>query len=196
MLDPTEFLSDDDIKAIASKYDVGGTSRHAQRVVQLSQTIFDLLSIHDKLNAHDAATLHYAAYLHDIGHFVDTETHDKQSSYLIRNDSALAALPDELRLYLACIAGSHRKNIRKKLYDFDHAIVLKALQLIGILRTADALEFMEQSNLEIKNITFEHNDLIIHHSDTPVKELLPRFSKKSRLLKETSEIGLIVKKLD
>lgn len=193
MFDPSKYLSEGDLTALANKYDVGGTSLHAARVAQLSQTIFALIATRARLSPADSNSLKCAAYLHDLGHFIDPATHDKQSSYLIRNDAALAHLPYEMRIYIACIAGSHRKNIRKKLYDFDHDIVLKALQLIGILRTADALCFMEQSGLEIKDITFEQMDLIIHPGTSSIKELLPRFSKKCRLLKETSEIGIGIK---
>lgn len=193
MFDPSEHLSLEDLKSLACKYDVGGTSKHEARVAELCEKIFDLLASKRKLDNADKAALQCSAYLHDIGHFVDTATHDKQSSYLIRNEASLAHLPYEMRLYIACIAGSHRKSIRKKLYEFDHDIVLKALELTGILRTADALSFMEQLGLEIKNISLEHGNIVILHSSAPVKDMLPRFSKKSKLLKETMEIGVVFK---
>jgi len=85
--------------------------KHAERVVKISQNIFDQLKELGLHNYGDDARqlLGFAAILHDIGSFISIHDHNKHSYYLIKN-WRLSGFSDETIEIIAAIALCHRKQ--------------------------------------------------------------------------------------
>lgn len=115
---------------------------HAEKVQELSSSLFDQLQPLHGMGAWERELLEHAALLHDIGVSVGYYDHHKHSEYLLLNASLPGFIHREIA-FLALLVRSHRKGDIK----FDHyRMVLqpgdeeRIIQLGALLRLAEHLE--------------------------------------------------------
>lgn len=121
----------------------GQAGPHAERVAELSLSLFDQLSELHGLGDTERRLLEYSAWLHDVGQHIAFERHEHHAAYIIRN-AELRGFTDEERALLALVARYHRKQ-RPKQKDPDFAALSTRARrtvsvLAGIVRVADGLD--------------------------------------------------------
>ncbi|OEH85357.1 hypothetical protein BHU72_04495 [Desulfuribacillus stibiiarsenatis] len=193
MLDIRKYLPEDQLALVFKKYEVAFDESHEQRVHSYATSLFHAL-IQDKQWADEKlALLQYCAYLHDIGHFIHENKHDKHTKYLIAHDHVFDCVPDRLRSMLAIIAGGHRKSISNKIREHTKDEQYIILQLAGILRIADAIDYTRESNIRIEDMYMDNHQFCIHLCGYPSPTVIKRISEKSALFREIfqSEIRVV-----
>ena len=121
----------------------GNDSRHAEKVLHLTNKIFNSVAADFGLDEKDREYAEAAAILHDIGHSISQSQHHRHSYYLIKNSELLGFNNEEIEL-IANISRYHRKSHPKikhsefsKLSDTNKQ---KVRMLAAILRIADGLD--------------------------------------------------------
>ncbi|MGA8296148.1 MAG: Ppx/GppA phosphatase family protein [Acidimicrobiales bacterium] len=121
---------------------------HARQVAALAAQLFDQTKFLHGRGADERELLEFSAYLHDIGEHISREGHDRHSAYLIENGGLRGFSPTEIRI-LASIGRFHIRGTPKPTFDafgeLDEADQTRAVELIAILRLADALDASHRS---------------------------------------------------
>lgn len=142
----------------------GNDSGHADKVLQLTNKIFDSVAKDFKLDDKDREYVEAAAILHDIGHSISHSQHHRHSYYLIKNSELLGFNNEEIEL-IANIARYHRKSHPKiKHQEFGRlssANMQKVRMLAGILRIADGLDRGHSSTVRDIEIRKDGKNYII-----------------------------------
>ncbi|MCI0473810.1 MAG: HD domain-containing protein, partial [Ignavibacteria bacterium] len=142
----------------------GNDSRHADKVMQLANKIFDSVASDFNLDEKDREYTEAAAILHDIGHSISHSQHHRHSYYLIKNSELLGFNNEEIEL-IANIARYHRKSHPKlKHQEFGKlspANMQKVKMLAGILRVADGLDRGHSSTVSDIEIRKDGKNYII-----------------------------------
>lgn len=174
------------MQKLSDKYRIDEHQRdHQAQVVQTTLLVFDLLAKNYRLTEGERLLLECSALLHDIGHFISVEQHDRHSRYLILHDEALFHLPTELRFLLALIAGGHRKTPHDDLKKFSKEKQQRILQIMSLLRFADALDYTRETNELVERITLKRGKLMLILRAEISEEFKIRLLKRSRLIKKT-----------
>ena len=173
-----------------------GDSEHFSQVSMLALEFFDGLGKVHKLGEQERCWLEYAAILHDVGLSKGKGAHHKESAKLILNDTKLPFSSEERRI-VASIARYHRKGLPKKKHDnlktLDRPTVNKIRILAGLLRVADSLDYMHQSN--VKALSFKVGaKKIIAEIECEEESMLEEqaFNKKKDLLEGVFEKKLVL----
>lgn len=182
------YLCDEDIFNILRKYSSSERLTHLQNVACYSDTLINLLFELYHFNESERILLRYSSLLHDIGYFINNKAHHKHSKYIILSDELLDKLPINERAILAVIVASHRKKLDKDISYYPKEKQLKIIQLIAILRLADALDFQEDCVLEEAYIDDTSLCLKLLHS--PDIKALKKLSEKSELFKDTFKLNI------
>jgi exopolyphosphatase/guanosine-5'-triphosphate,3'-diphosphate pyrophosphatase len=190
MIDIGIYLSDEDIYELLIKYDSSRRMSHLQKVRGYTNILINILIEEDnKLNSIDKNLLKYGSLLHDIGYFINKESHHKHSKYIILTDSFFDKLPSSQRNILALLVASHRKNLDKEINYYPRREQEKIIQLIAILRLADALDYGE--NNIIQEAYVEDKLLYFKSKEYPNEKEIKKFSTKSQLFKDTFNLDIV-----
>lgn len=181
---------------VLNKYIFYRNHKHEKNVVFFALSLFDMLKTTFNFSLEERNLLKYSATLHDIGYFIDSKTHHTYTKNLILTDHIFNKLPKELRLMLAIVASGHRKKyIPAEIDLFNMEIKKKLLNLIALLRIADALD-----HKSILGLTCEKNDqlinsLVIYSENKCSEKLQKKIFKKTTLFKQLFSINIEIKKV-
>ncbi len=122
-----------------------GGQKHSLHVTMLSLMMFDSLKPFHKMEGRDRFLLECAGMLHDIGWKEGRKDHNKRSAAMIFADDRLPLDLAE-RGVIALAAFAHRGNAPLESQGFFYLLSpeyqKKTLQLTGILRIADGLDYL------------------------------------------------------
>ena len=125
--------------------DFPGGQKHSLHVTKLSLMLFDSLQPFHKMDAKDRFLLECAGILHDIGWIRGRKNHNRRSSAMILADERLPLDLSE-RGIIALAAFAHRGSAPPESQGFFNLLSpeyqKKTLQLTGILRIADGLDYL------------------------------------------------------
>ncbi len=116
---------------------------HAERVLELSQLLFDELKAEQRMNDTHRLYLQVAALLHDVGLFVSSRGHHKHSQYLISASGLFGLRQGELNI-IGNVARYHRRALPQRSHaeytslERDERVLVS--KLAAILRVANALD--------------------------------------------------------
>jgi len=161
---------------------------HSEHVRLLALSLFGNLKRLHRLCDYERRLLEYAALLHDVGLSKGVKGHNKSSMTIILNETKLPFTSEERRI-VASIARYHRRGVPKKnhynLATLNRKTVSEISALSSILRIADALDYMHNSDIHVlsvniapKRVTFECSS----KSDTSLVE--QAFDKKKDLFEK------------
>jgi exopolyphosphatase/guanosine-5'-triphosphate,3'-diphosphate pyrophosphatase len=150
------------VQNLAQTYDY--EAQHAEKVRQLSLSLFDQLWPLHGYGAWERELLGYAALIHDIGMQVGYYDHHKHSAYLVLN-AALQGFNHREVIILALLARSHRKgDIDAKPYsqilEFDDEERL--MRLGALLRIAEYLERSRGQVVESLHVEISEDSIKVH----------------------------------
>jgi exopolyphosphatase/guanosine-5'-triphosphate,3'-diphosphate pyrophosphatase len=116
---------------------------HAQTVSKFAVALFDATKRLHKLGMNERVLLEVAALLHDIGYYIGTKDHHKNTWYLI-NSSPLVGVSDSQKETIALVARYHTRSPPKPSHKEFLELAPKqrrvVLVLAAILRLAEALD--------------------------------------------------------
>ena len=165
--DPTEF--GDDPRSIRRSsvlslcHRCNWNREHSMQVAQLALQIFDETFDLHNMSSRERELLEFGALMHDVGEHISRTNHDRHSAYLISNGDLRGFTPKEIRV-LALLAryhlrGSDKTVTKDPLLSADDRE--KLLQLIGILRIADALDASRSHEVMKVEIRQLHRDQML-----------------------------------
>ncbi len=116
-------------------------THHAEKVRELSLSLFDQLQLLHSYGTWERELLAYAALLHDIGKQVNFYDHHKHSAYLVVN-SALQGFSHREIALLTLLVRIHRKGGVSNEYDaiLEDDDIERVIRLGSLLRIAEYLE--------------------------------------------------------
>lgn len=147
-------------------------SSHPYEVRRLAMMIFD--EICDKVREFPnkyRTYLEAGALLHDIGYYVDSKSHNKESQKLILQNGLKEFSERETQI-IACICRYHRGSLPDKsshdvynLFDKKERKIVK--RLAGILRICDGLDRAHLSLIKKIKINYDEENSIVEFILTP-----------------------------
>jgi len=181
------------ILAMADKYSIGDTQTHGKIVAALALNIFDCMVAVTNLSDGWRDLLEQAALIHDIGHYINAKDHDRHTHHIIMYDALMDDIPNDTRSLLAQVAGSHRLKIRKSLKRQSAAIQGKALQVISLLRIADALDYPYLFPVKIEYFEWYDKKLVAVLGEGDLQAVGKRLEKRGRLFRKIFGYPVIIK---
>jgi len=128
-------------RLLGRKYDY--EPEHAQTVSRFATELFDATKGLHKLGSDERVLLEVAALLHDIGYYVGTMDHHKNTWYLI-NASPLVGVDDSEKAMIALVTRYHTRALpkpsHKEFTDLPPKRRRTVVILAAILRLAEALD--------------------------------------------------------
>jgi len=128
-------------RLLGRKYDY--EADHAQTVSRFAVELFDATRRLHGLGSDERVLLEVAALLHDIGYYVGTMNHHKNTSYLI-NASPLVGVDESDKALIALVTRYHTRTIPKpshrEFMDLSPRRQRIVVVLAAILRLAEALD--------------------------------------------------------
>lgn len=188
MMDICNYLCDEDISNILSKYNSKKRLHHLQKVACYSDALIRLLWDISEFNESDRTMLKYSCMLHDIGYFINSRDHHSHSKYIILNDELFDKLPSSERNILAVVVSSHRKKLDSEVNYYSRREQRKIIELISILRLADALDYGEDYILE--NAYVDGDILYFKTLQYPSSKAFKKLSKKSELFESIFNLNI------
>ncbi len=136
---------------------VGHDLSHGEKVRELAIRLFDRLGKLHGQPANLRIVLELAALLHDVGEVIHRRSHHKHGEYMVLWSRIPALHSPQLEM-VAALVRSHRKSLPSVDKHETFAALPKAcreqvLDLLPILRLADALESTKRQQLAIESIT-------------------------------------------
>jgi exopolyphosphatase/guanosine-5'-triphosphate,3'-diphosphate pyrophosphatase len=128
-------------KLLGRKYDY--EAEHAQSVSRFAVGLFDATKRLHKLGPDERVLLEVAALLHDIGYYLGTTDHHKNTWYLI-NASPLVGVGESEKEIIALVTRYHTRSTpkpnHKEFMDLSPKRRRIVMMLAAILRLAEALD--------------------------------------------------------
>ena len=128
-------------KLLGRKYDY--EAEHAQTVSRFALALFDATKRLHKLGEDERVLLEVAALLHDIGYYIGTRDHHKNSWYLI-TASPLVGISELEKDVIALVARYHTRSTpkpnHKEFTDLSPKRRRTVLMLAALLRLGEALD--------------------------------------------------------
>ena len=128
-------------RLLGRKYDY--EAEHAQTVSRFALELFDATKSLHKLGPDERILLEVAALLHDIGYYVGTRDHHKNTWYLI-NASPLVGVDEIHKTMIALVTRYHTRALpkagHKEFMDLSPKRRRIVVMLAAILRLAEALD--------------------------------------------------------
>jgi exopolyphosphatase / guanosine-5'-triphosphate,3'-diphosphate pyrophosphatase len=116
---------------------------HAERVAELSLSLFDQTRAVHRLGRGERELLDYAARLHDVGLSISHSKHHRHSQYLITHGELRGFTPEEVHV-IAAVARYHKgappKSSKDGLAELPERSRALVTTLAAILRVADSLD--------------------------------------------------------
>lgn len=148
------------------------SSAHPQEVRRLSMMIFDEVceKIKELPNKY-RGYLEAAALLHDIGYYVNTKSHNKESQKLILEHGLKEFNIKETEI-ISCICRYHRGSLPDKreheIYNtFDKQERKTVKRLAGILKIADGLDRAHLNLIKKIKLNYNEEEAIVEFILTP-----------------------------
>ena len=128
-------------RLLGRKYDY--EAEHAQTVARFAVALFDATKRLHKLGPDERVLLEVAALLHDIGYYIGTMDHHKNSWYLI-NASPLVGVGESEKEIIALVTRYHTRSTpkpsHKEFMDLSPKRRRTVVMLAAILRLAEGLD--------------------------------------------------------
>ncbi len=139
-----------------------GGQKHSLHVTKLSLMLFDSLQPFHKMSERDRFLLECAGMLHDIGRKGGRKDHNRRSAAMIFEDERLP-LDLEERGTIALAAFAHRGSASPESQAFFSLLSPeyrgKTLRLTGILRIADALDYLHLGTVQEVHCVIGENEI-------------------------------------
>ncbi|MGA3108888.1 MAG: Ppx/GppA phosphatase family protein [Candidatus Bathyarchaeia archaeon] len=149
-------------RLLGRKYDY--EAEHAQTVARFAIALFDGTKKLHKLGTTERILLEVAALLHDIGYYIGTYNHHKNSWYLI-NASALVGVDDSDKAIIALVIRYHSRSFpkasHKEYMDVSPKRRRTVVKLASILRLAEALDCEHSGRVESVKVTVRKKKVIL-----------------------------------
>jgi len=133
-------------KLLGRKYDY--EAEHAQTISRFAVSLFDATKTLHRLGQDERVLLEVAALLHDIGYYIGTNNHHK-NTWLLINASPLVGVGESEKKLIALVTRYHTRSApkpsHKEFMDLSPKRRRIVLILAAILRVAEALD-REHSN--------------------------------------------------
>jgi len=128
-------------RLLGRKYDYD--AEHAQTVCRFAVELFDAMKGLHKLGSDERVLLEAAALLHDIGYYIGSADHHKNTWYLI-NASPLVGVDESEKAVIALVTRYHTRALpkasHKEFMDLSPKRRRTVMMLASILRLAEALD--------------------------------------------------------
>ncbi len=138
--------------------------QHGQLIARLATRLFDKTREIHHLGDESRLLLEIAALLHDVGHFIHTVDHDKHGYYLL-NANYLIGLNERQQSIVANIVRYHRKSSPGSddatVRSLSHADRLIAIDLIALLRLADAMDSSHTGRVRDFSLKHKKNTVLL-----------------------------------
>lgn len=180
------------LRALTDKYCAYKIYSHQNRVVQFSDILFKHFSPLMDLDEEDKEILILAAQVHDIGKLKDKKLHHKYSMDIILNYSDIKDSIGDINEAVAVLAYSHRHVLFQDINCLEYKMKNKFLQLISILRVADALDYYEKDNIKVLDVHVNNEFVLIYVNKNFNKESIVNFDKKKELFEEITNLKLLL----
>lgn len=181
------YITEADAFFLLGKYSTEEGFEHEKKVLQISLYLFDNLKLESCTKNQERNLLKYSALFHDLGYFIAKKNHHQHSSYIIQNERLLQSLPEELLLALALICENHRKIPLNNLDKLPKESEQTLINLISILRIADALSNPVISSIKLEAYT---KVLSITFNINPTTAYLSKLMEKSTLFEASFDTSL------
>lgn len=178
------YLSKSEQISILNKYNVRNIALHQQKVAYYSLKLFDYLNKYYTFTKEHRDILYYSALFHDIGYFISKKSHHEHTRNLILTEPMLYKIPDDIKIIISFVASGHGKSIDFRMKIYSHKVKLKLLQLIALLRIADALDHTHKLKISLKKIRLRNKILTLSVSGKNVDKITNKFNRKSLLFKK------------
>lgn len=161
---------------------------HAISVKNNAAKIFEALKDIHLLDNKYKRILEIAAILHDVGYFINANTHEKHSYYIIKSMN-LPQINKKDNTMIALTALLHKDDDKYKHvahYEYlSEEDTFKLMKLASLLRIADAMDASHRQLIKEFSIVQEKNGIKIKaKSDNFIYFEKVAFQKKSRLFEE------------
>ena len=161
---------------------------HAETVKRTGVTIFNLLKDLHNLSENELELLCHAALLHDIGQYISEKKHHKHSAYLILNDEELYDYPQNEKKLLAELVKGHRKSVKLSSSDFSKSEHSMLQKLIAILRIADALDYLHNGKVEVREVQRDKFSCTFYVKDAGLEVIYEKVKKKAAYFEEVFDL--------
>lgn len=139
-------------------------AEHAQTVWRHAMALFDATRRLHKLGSEERVLLEVAALLHDIGYYVGTKDHHKNTWYLI-NASPLVDVDDSEKKIIALVTRYHTRSTPKPSHKEFMDLSLKRRRVVvilaSILRLAEALDREHANKVQSFKLTLRKKKAIL-----------------------------------
>jgi exopolyphosphatase/guanosine-5'-triphosphate,3'-diphosphate pyrophosphatase len=172
-------------------------SLHAEDVENKAILLFDALQSLHGLGDEERLLLRLSAILHDVGKFINSREHYKNSYKIIKGSNFIGISQEKLEIianiarYHSRIAPSYSHKSFSSLSEKNRVIVSK---LVAIIRLADGLDKSHQQKIKDMKVILKEKEVLI--TATTTKNILLEewtFSLKSEFFQEVFGIKPILK---
>jgi len=149
-------------RLLGRKYDY--EAEHAQTVCRFALELFDATKKLHKLGQDERTLLEAAALLHDIGYYIGTTDHHKNTWYLI-NASPLVGVDEAEKAVIALVARYHTRALPKASHKEFNDITPKQRSIVvvlaAILRLAEALDREHGNKVQSLKLTIHKRKALL-----------------------------------
>ncbi|HYB67673.1 MAG TPA: HD domain-containing protein, partial [Candidatus Acidoferrales bacterium] len=149
-------------RLLGRKYDY--EAEHAQTVARFAVALFDATKKLHKLGTAERAMLEVSALLHDIGYYIGTTDHNKNSFYLIKA-SPLVGVNDSEKAIIALVTRYHSRSLPKPSHKEFMELAPKrrrvVMKLAAILRLAEALDREHSNRVDSFKVTVRKRKVVL-----------------------------------
>jgi exopolyphosphatase/guanosine-5'-triphosphate,3'-diphosphate pyrophosphatase len=149
-------------RLLGRKYDY--EAEHAQTVTRFAVALFDATKKLHKLGTAERIMLEVSALLHDIGYYIGTMSHNKNSFYLI-NASPLVGVNDSEKAIIALVTRYHSRSLpkpsHKEFMDLAPKQRRVVMKLAAILRLAEALDREHSNRVDSLKVTLRKKKVVL-----------------------------------
>jgi exopolyphosphatase/guanosine-5'-triphosphate,3'-diphosphate pyrophosphatase len=149
-------------RLLGRKYDY--EAEHAQTVAKFAVALFDATKKLHKLGTAERTMLEVSALLHDIGYYIGTTDHNKNSFYLIKA-SPLVGVNDSEKAIIALVTRYHSRSLPKPSHKEFMELAPKrrriVMKLAAILRLAEALDREHSNRVDSLKVTVRKRKVVL-----------------------------------
>jgi exopolyphosphatase/guanosine-5'-triphosphate,3'-diphosphate pyrophosphatase len=149
-------------RLLGRKYDY--EAEHAQTVARFAVALFAATKKLHKLGTAERIMLEVSALLHDIGYYIGTTNHNKNSFYLI-NASPLVGVNDSEKAMIAHVTRYHSRSLPKPSHKEFMELAPKrrraVMKLAAILRLAEALDREHSNRVDSLKVTLRKKKVVL-----------------------------------
>ena len=196
----SDVQQDFDSQIIASAVSLGRKyhfdEKHAEKVTELSLSLFDQLQEAHGLDKTTRLLLEVAAWLHDIGTYIHYSSHHKHGRYLIANAEIFGMHKDDINI-VSNVVRYHRRALPKRshmesiLLPRESRIII--IKLASMLRVADALDKGHRQRVIDLKVEKRERELVIrssHQGDLSIERF--GLAQKADMMEEVFGLRVVL----